>query len=150
VDSVVRKVFAVVRGRLISLEHPSERRVSIAGITRQVVRAYLQQRGSPLGPFEQAAAAAAEDLLLREIEALESKTPGELVDIILGAMSETEREVFVLSELERFELFEIAEALHVSESTLRERLGGARQIFNDVSAHLRAQRFWVSRRTTSE
>jgi len=145
VEFVVHKVFAVLRGRLISLEDPSERRVSIAGITRQVVRAYLHQLGSPLGPVGPA------ELLdgaeLERIEALETKTPGELVDIILGAMSEAEREVFILSELERFELFEIAEALHVSESTLRERLSDARKIFNDVSARLRAQRFWVSRRT---
>jgi DNA-directed RNA polymerase specialized sigma24 family protein len=147
-EYVVHKVFAVVRGRLISLDDPSERRVSIAGITRQVVRAYLHQLSSPLGPFGPEAASPPGDLT--EVAAVETKTAGELVDIILRAMSEAEREVFILCELEGFALFEIAEALHVSESTLRERLSNARKIFNDVSARLRAQRFWVSRRTTNE
>jgi DNA-directed RNA polymerase specialized sigma24 family protein len=147
-EYVVHKVFAVVRGRLISLEDPSERRVSIAGITRQVVRAYLHQLGSPLGPYSPEAASPIDELA--EVEAVETKTPGELVDIILGAMTEAQREVFVLSELEGFALFEIAEALHVSESTLRERLSEACKVFNDVSARLRAQRFWVSRRAMTE
>lgn len=147
VEYVVHKVFAVVRGRLVSLEDPSERRVSIAGITRQVVRGYLHQLGSPLEPFGPPLTGPDD---LEQIRGLETKTPAQLVDIILSAMSEAEREVFILSELEGFELFEIAEALHVSESTLRERLNDARKIFNDVSARLRAQRFWVSRRSTDD
>jgi DNA-directed RNA polymerase specialized sigma24 family protein len=145
-DYVVHKVFAVVRGRLISLEDPSERRVSIAGITRQVVRAYLHQFASPLGPFGHPSEVELAELS-EQVEGVETKTPGELVDIILTSMSEAEREVFVLCELESFALFEVAEALHVSESTLRERLSDARKIFNDVSARLRAQRFWVTRGT---
>jgi DNA-directed RNA polymerase specialized sigma24 family protein len=147
VEYVVHKVFALVRGRLISLEDPSERRVSIAGLTRQVVRGYLHQFSSPLGTFPQTEISGDG---LAEVPAVHSKTPGELVDIILGAMSEAEREVFILSELEGFTLVEIAEALHVSESTLRGRLSDARKIFNDVSARLRAQRFWVSRQTPGE
>jgi len=146
IEYVVHKVFAVVRGRLVSLEDPSERRVSIAGITRQVVRSYLHQLGSPLGAFSPAENFESPE----QVPALETKTPGELVDIILRAMNETEREVFILSELEGLALFEIAEALHISESTLRERLSDARKIFNDVSARLRAQRFWVTRQTTGE
>lgn len=146
VEYVVHKVFALVRGRLISLEDPSERRVSIAGITRQVVRAYLHQFTSPLAAFPPLEISGDE----AEVPEVHSKTPGELVDIILRAMSEAEREVFILSELEGFTLVEIAEALHVSESTLRGRLSDARKIFNDVSARLRAQRFWVSRRTPGD
>jgi RNA polymerase sigma factor (sigma-70 family) len=146
IEYVVHKVFAVVRGRLISLEDESERRVSIAGITRQVVRAYLHQLGSPLGAF-----VAPEGFENPEqVPAVETKTPSELVELILRAMNETEREVFVLSELEGFSLFEIAEALHISESTLRERLSDARKIFNDVSARLRAQRFWKARQSAGE
>ncbi len=147
VEYVVHKVFAVVRGRLISLEDPSELRVSIAGITRQVVRAYVQQLASPLGGFDHPESLGEE---LVAVDAVENKTPAELVDLMLRAMSETEREVFILSELEGLPVFEIAEALHISESTLRERLSNARKTFNDVSAQIRAQRFWVSRRTTSE
>jgi hypothetical protein len=52
-EHVVHKVFAVVEGRLISLERSTELRVSIAGITRNVVRSYLRQLGdhSPLEPL---------------------------------------------------------------------------------------------------
>lgn len=148
VEYVVHKVFAVLRGRLLSLDDPSEQRVSVAGITRQVVRAYRHQLVAPLSPFDQPLLTQGDDLA--PIESVETKTPGELVDIILRAMSEAEREVFILSDLEHFTLFEMAEALHVSESTLRERLNSARKIFNDVSARLRAQRFWVTRRTPNE
>jgi RNA polymerase sigma factor (sigma-70 family) len=147
IEYVVHKVFSVVRGRLISLEDPSDLRVSIAGITRHIVRAYLRQLGSPLEAGHTPPRSPSE---LGQVEALETKTAGQLVDIILSTMSEAEREVFILCELEGFSVFETAEALHVSESTLRVRLDEARKIFNDVSAHLRAQRFWVSRRGDGE
>jgi RNA polymerase sigma-70 factor, ECF subfamily len=147
-EHVVHKVFSVMRGRLISLEDAADLRVSIAGITRHVVRAYLRQLGTPLEALGQTEARSPDDL--NEVEAVETKTAAELVDIILSSMSEAEREVFVLCEIEQLSLFETAEALHVSESTLRVRLHDARKIFNDVSARLRAQRFWVTRRGASE
>ncbi|HYQ15850.1 MAG TPA: sigma-70 family RNA polymerase sigma factor [Polyangiaceae bacterium] len=142
-DYVVHKVFAVLRGRLISLDDASELRVSIAGTTRQVVRAHLRQLSSPRESFAQAQPRPAEEL--DNVAGLETKSAGELVDLILSAMGETEREIFVLCELEGFSTFETAEALHLSESTVRVRLSDARKIFNDVSARLRAQRFWISR-----
>jgi RNA polymerase sigma-70 factor, ECF subfamily len=147
-EYVVHKVFSVVQGRMISLEDPAELRVSIAGTTRHVVRTYLRQLGSPLEAAGRVELRSASDL--EQLEALETKTAAELVDIILNTMSEAEREIFVLCELERLPLFETAEALHVSEATLRVRLDEARRIFNDVSAHLRAQRFWVTRRGSGE
>lgn len=147
-DHVVRRVFTVVRGRLISLEDASELRLSIAGITRQIVRAHLHQLSSPLSGLTPELVSLASELT--EVEAIETKTPGELVDIILRVMTEAQREVFILCELEAFTLSEVAGALHVSESTLRGRLTDARKIFNDVSADLRAQRFWVTRRDAGE
>jgi len=142
-DFVVHKVFAVLRGRLISLEDAGELRVSIAGTTRQVVRAYLRQLASPLEAHAAAQPRTADELSV--VEGIETKTEGQLVDLILSAMSEVEREIFVLCDAEGFTPFETAEALHISEAAVRARLDDARKIFNDVSAQLRAQRFWMTR-----
>jgi DNA-directed RNA polymerase specialized sigma24 family protein len=141
-EHVVHKVFGVLHGRLVSLEDPGELRVSLAGITRNVVRGYLRQLGdhSPLEPVPRDAA----PLPLSLVD-LAQKTPGELCNFVLGKMNETEREVFILCEMEGFTLFESAEALHIGESTLRARLEDACKIFNVAAAELRAQKFWQAR-----
>jgi DNA-directed RNA polymerase specialized sigma24 family protein len=76
---------------------------------------------------------------------LESRSACDLCDLILGKMTETEREVFILCEIEGFSLSDTAEALHIGESTLRVRLDDARKIFNVGSAELRAHQFWTTR-----
>lgn len=148
-DHVVHKVFGVIHGRLISLEHAEELRVSVAQITRNVVRGYLRQLGdhSPLevAPLEPATT----PLDFGAMADLETKTACELCDLILAKMTETEREVFILCEVEGLSLFETAEALHIGESLLRIRLEDARKIFNVGSAALRAQRFWTTRQDPS-
>lgn len=143
IEPVVHKVFGVIHGRLISLERADELRVAIVGTARQVVRAYLRQLGdhSPLeGPPVDA-----RPLDFGSVPDLESHRACELCDLILARMTETEREVFILCEIEGFSLFETAEALHIGESTLRIRLEDARKIFNVGSAELRAHQFWTSR-----
>jgi DNA-directed RNA polymerase specialized sigma24 family protein len=132
------------------LEQPDELRVSVAGITRNVVRTYLRQVGqlgdhSPLELSGRAPGAVAAPLDFASIPGLETKTPCELCDLILSKMTETEREVFILCEIEGFTLSETAEALHIGESTLRIRLDDACKIFNVASAELRAHRFWTTR-----
>jgi RNA polymerase sigma factor (sigma-70 family) len=144
-EHVVHKVFGVLHGRLISLEHPEELRVAVAGITRNVVRAYLRQLAdhSPLEPVPGAPTTVVLDF--SHVPNIEQKSASERCDLILGKMTETEREVFILCEIEGLSLFETAEALHIGESTLRSRLDDARKIFNVASAELRAQIFWTSR-----
>jgi DNA-directed RNA polymerase specialized sigma24 family protein len=138
---VVHKVFGVVHGRLISLEHAHELRVSVVTTTRNVVRAYLRQLGDHSALHEPVP----RPLGFGSIPDLESRSASDLCDLILAKMTETEREVFILCELEGLSLFETAEALHIGESTLRIRLEDARKIFNVASAELRAQRFWTTR-----
>jgi DNA-directed RNA polymerase specialized sigma24 family protein len=149
-EHVVYKVFGVIHGRLVSLEQPDELRVSVAGITRNVVRTYLRQVGQlgdhssielSTGPH----GAGAAPLDFASIPDLETKTPCELCDLILSKMTETEREVFILCKIEGFSLTETAEALHIGESTLRIRLDDACKIFNVASAELRAHQFWTTR-----
>jgi len=144
-EYLVRKVFSVVHGRINGLEEASELRVSIAGITRNIVRGFLRQIGnrSPLEPVAERGGGGSFDL--GPVEALSKKSPGELVDLILTQLSEPEREAFILCEVEGFSLTETAAALHISADTLHIRLTEARRVFNAVSAHLRAELFWKSR-----
>ena len=144
-EYLVRKVFSVMFGRFTGVEEASELRVSIAAITRNVVRGFLRQIGdrSPLEPVAERGGGGTFDL--GPAETLSQKSPGELVDVILNQLSEPEREVFILCESEGFSLAETATALHISESTLSVRLAEARRVFNAVSAQLRAELFWKSR-----
>ncbi|RYZ06304.1 MAG: hypothetical protein EOO73_16705 [Myxococcales bacterium] len=146
-EQVVYKVFGVIHGRLISLEHAEELRVSVAGITRHVVRGYLRQLGdhSALGTGSAENGPRAIDF--GAIPDFERRGACELCDLMLGKMTETEREVFILCEIEGFSLSDTAEALHIGESTLRTRLDDARKIFNVGSAELRAHQFWKTRQT---
>ena len=145
-EYLVRKVFSVVHGRFSGLEDAAELRVSIASITRNVVRGFLRQIGNR-SPLEEPVAerGGGGHFDLGPVEALSKKSPGQLVDVILEQLSEPEREVFILCEVEGFSLAETATALHVSESTLSLRLREARRVFNAVSAQLRAELFWKSR-----
>ena len=78
-------------------------------------------------------------------EALEHKSAGELLDLILAKMTELQREAFVLCEVEGLSAVETAEALGINENTLRTRLHDARKVFNAASARLSAQHAWSSR-----
>jgi DNA-directed RNA polymerase specialized sigma24 family protein len=149
-EQVVHRVFGVIHGRLVSLENAGELRVSVAGITRNVVRAYLRQLGdhSPMEPAPTEAGLRPIDF--GALPELERRSASELCDLILAKMTETEREVFVLCEIEGFSLSDTAEALHIGESTLRIRLDDARRIFNVGSAELRALQFWKTRQPPSD
>ena len=144
-DDVVQEVFVVVHRQLGSFEGRSALRTWLAGVTRNVVRSYLRKRGNqvsgePLGNDE---LYASDDL--GPAEALEKKSAGELLDIILAKMTDLQREAFILCEIEGLSAVETAEALYVNENTLRTRLHDARKVFNAVSARLRAHRFWGTR-----
>src|SRR5262249_17978619 len=118
-DEVVTKVFVTVRGRLPGFEDPAMLRASIAGITRNVVRAPLRKQG-PESPFEPVEEDESRDTAHDPVpaEALTSRTSAELVDVILEHMSEPEREVFILCEMEGLAPEETAWALRISERTL--------------------------------
>jgi DNA-directed RNA polymerase specialized sigma24 family protein len=145
-DHVVYKVFGVIHGRLISLEHPEELRVSVAGITRNVVRGYLRQLGDHSTLDSPHAEAGLSPIDFGPGD-LERRSAAELCDLIFSKMTETEREVFILCEVEGMSLSDTAEALHIGESTLGIRLNDARKIFNTCAAELRAHQFWTTRQT---
>lgn len=144
-DDVVQDVFVVVHRQLSGFGGRSALRTWLASVTRNVVRSYLRRHGnqSPHEPLGATELYASDDLGPAAV--LEKKSAGELLDLILDKMTDLQREAFILCEIEGLSADETAEALYVSENTLRTRLHDARKVFNAVSARLRAQRFWGAR-----
>jgi RNA polymerase sigma-70 factor (ECF subfamily) len=142
IDDVVQEVFVVVYHRLGSFEGRSSLKTWLAGITHNVVRGYVRKPGNR----------AATDYLDEEMqllapgwnpaEALERKAAIFLLHQLLDKMSEVQREVFILNELEQLSSVDIAEVLGVNENTVRTRLLAARKVFNAGAARARAQQKW--------
>jgi RNA polymerase sigma-70 factor (ECF subfamily) len=141
-DDVVQEVFVVVYSRLPSFEGRSSLRTWLAGIAHNVVRGYLRKPGNRaagerIENEEQIRAEAS-----GPAEALERKAALELLDEMLDKMTELQREVFILYEIEQLSGAEIAEVLGVNENTLRTRLLAARKVFNAGVARARASQMW--------
>jgi RNA polymerase sigma-70 factor (ECF subfamily) len=136
-DDVVQEVFIVVHRKLPEFEGRSSLRTWIAGIVRRVVADYVKKRGNqPAGdePLEREPAASAEPL-----QGVEQKAALELLDGLLAKMSDEQREVFVLHEIERMSGTEIAELTLSNENTVWTRLRAARRIFQEGVARQRAR-----------
>jgi RNA polymerase sigma-70 factor, ECF subfamily len=142
IDDAVQEVFVVVHGRLASFEGRSSLKTWIAGIAHNVVRGYVRKAGNrPAGDY-----LADEDQLLADgvspAEAVERKAALEILDGLLDKMSDIQREVFILNEIEQLSSVEIAEVLGVNENTVRTRLLAARKVFNSGVARARASQKW--------
>lgn len=140
VDDVVQEVFLVVHRKLATFEGRSSLRTWLWTIVRRVVRDHLRKRGNasegePLAD-DQAST------WLGPAEALDQKAAVQILDTLLSRMSETQREVFVMYEVEEMTGGEIAEALGVNENTVRTRLRAARQIFSSGTLRQRAGQIW--------
>ncbi|HEY3497688.1 MAG TPA: sigma-70 family RNA polymerase sigma factor [Polyangiaceae bacterium] len=137
-DDVVQEVFLVVHRKLGEFEGRSSVRTWLAGVVRRVVADHLKKRGNRLLAQEE----------LREHPAAPGEEPGvraerraamALVDELVGTMSEVQREVFVLYELEQMTTREIAVLTGANENTVQTRLKAARRVFQEgVSRHLAA------------
>lgn len=149
-DDVVQEVFVVVNQRLPTFEGRSALRTWIAGITRHVVRGYVRKRGNvSVGEPLQGEETYASDAPT-PAEALERKSAGQLLDIILSHMTELQRETFILCEMEGLSAAEMAETLGANEHTVRTRLRDARKVFEEVSTRLAAQVAWSTRSGRSQ
>jgi RNA polymerase sigma-70 factor (ECF subfamily) len=136
-DDVVQEVFIVVHRKLPEFEGRSSLRTWIAGIVRRVVADYVKKRGNrPAGdePLEREPAAHSESM-----HGVEHKAALELLDSLLAKMSEEQREVFVLHEIEHMSGTEIAELTLSNENTVWTRLRAARRIFQEGVARQRAR-----------
>jgi RNA polymerase sigma-70 factor (ECF subfamily) len=134
VDDVVQEVFIVVHRKLAEFEGRSSLKTWLAGITRRVVSDHVRKRGNaPVGePLDVDVAS----LLEGPAEALDAKVAARLVDGLLAQMSEDQREVFILHEIEELSGREIAQATGTNENTVHTRLRAARKVFQDGLARL--------------
>lgn len=136
-DDVVQEVFIVVHRKLPEFEGRSSLRTWVAGIVRKVVADYLRKRGNqPAGdePLEREPASGAD-----ASQASEQSAALELLDALLARMSDEQREVFVLHEIEHMSGAEIAELTSANENTVWTRLRAARRIFQEGVARQRAR-----------
>jgi RNA polymerase sigma-70 factor (ECF subfamily) len=145
VADVVQEVFVVVPHRLASFEGRSSLRTWLAGVCRNVLRDYLRKRGN-----QKAGDSLDDQVEIRSdgigpAEALERKVAVELLDELMSQMTELQREVFILCEIEQHSAVEVAAMLEVNENTLRTRLRAARQVFNAGVTRQRAKRAWGDR-----
>jgi RNA polymerase sigma-70 factor (ECF subfamily) len=138
-DDVVQDVFLVVHRKLPTFERRSSLRSWIYGITLHVVRG--RRRTAKRRPET--------PTLDEELAALPGKGDPQhdamrreaLADVlrILDSMSDEQREVFVLAELEELSAPEIAEASGINLNTVYSRLRAARKTFDEGAARLRAR-----------
>jgi RNA polymerase sigma-70 factor (ECF subfamily) len=136
-DDVTQEVFIVVDRKLHEFEGRASLRTWIAAIVRRVVADYIKKRGNrPAGDetLEREPACEASRERLEENAALE------LLDTLLARMSDDQREVFVLHEIEELSGAEIAEVTGVNENTVWTRLRAARRIFQEGVTRQRARR----------
>jgi RNA polymerase sigma-70 factor (ECF subfamily) len=139
-DDVVQEVFIVIARKLPAFEGRSSLRTWIAGIVRRVIADYIRKRGNqPTG----------DQILTPELatsaapsEALEQKAALELLDAMLAKMTEEQREVFLLHEIEQLSGAEIAELTGANENTVWTRLRTARRIFQEGVTRQRARHDW--------
>jgi RNA polymerase sigma-70 factor (ECF subfamily) len=136
VDDVVQEVFIVVARKLPAFEGRSSLRTWLSAIVRRVARDHVRKRGNapvgePLSDLEVSH-------LKSPAEALDDKAAARRLDDLLSRMTEIQRDVFILHEIEQMTGLEIAEALDVNENTIHTRLRAARRIFESGIERYRA------------
>lgn len=145
IDDVVQEVFVVVHHRLSSFEGRSSVRTWLAGIAHNVLRAYLRKAGNrPAGEHLEDETQIRADGIT-PAEALERRVAVRILDQMLDKMTEVQREVFILCEIEQLSSVEIAKVLGLNENTVRTRLLAARKVFQAGVSRVRARQEWGDR-----
>lgn len=136
-DDVVQEVFLVVHRKLPEFEGRSTVRTWLSAIVRRVVSDHVKKRANQATAQEPL-----DDHALRSDEDpaadLDRRSAAELVDRLLDKMSDAQREVFVLYELEQLTTREIAELTDTNENTVQTRLKAARKTFQRALERHRA------------
>jgi len=126
IEDAVQQVFLIVAERLDAIE-PGRERSFVFGITLRVVHKLRYARATrPLVAGEPLEAV---DPSPTPEELAHRKSERERIERILGEMPHKLREVFVLYELERLSVPEVADLLGVPEGTVASRLSRARDEF---------------------
>jgi RNA polymerase sigma-70 factor, ECF subfamily len=131
VDDVVQEVFIIVGRRLDEIAEGRERAFVVATTVRVSAnwrRALSRRREQSLEDVTPASVGTAHETQ----EAVASKRQGLLlIDAALRDMTEEQRDVFILTELEQLTAREVAQELEIRETAVVSRLRRARQAFFD-------------------
>jgi RNA polymerase sigma-70 factor (ECF subfamily) len=139
VDDIVQETFILAGRRRADIGVGQERGFLIATAVRLSAnhrrRAYVRHEVSEGDALDEQASRApdAEQLLIQ-------KRWRELLENLLGELSEAHRTVFVLFELEGLSVPEISELLEIPGGTVSSRLTRARARFSELAEAARAQR----------
>ncbi len=141
VDDVVQETFVAAHRKLATFEGRSALRTWLYGIALRIARAHrLRSRRAQEVAYDEALLRAPD--AARPDHIAESAEAARLVNALLDAMDDDQREVFVLAELEQLSSPEIAEALGVKLNTVYSRLRLARAAFAEAAARHRARDMW--------
>ena len=121
-DDAFQEVLLVVMRKLEAIEPRAERRFMLRTAYRIGTR--LRAKRRTIGDDELADPTPRADALI------DQKRARELLDNILSRMSEDLRAVFVLHEIEKITMAEIADALEIPPGTVASRLRRAREDFD--------------------
>jgi RNA polymerase sigma-70 factor (ECF subfamily) len=138
-EDVVQEVFMVVQRRLPEFEGRSSVRTWLFSITRHTVRAYFRQNARrPLTLSEQSREAP--DLTAPCPESqLQVREDAQLLHALLAELSDEQREVFVLAQLEELSGPEIAQALELPLRNVYGRIAAAQKAFEKALQRARAR-----------
>jgi RNA polymerase sigma-70 factor (ECF subfamily) len=134
-DDAVQDVFLVAHRKLANFEGRSTHKVWLFAIAIRVASEH-RRRDARLHLDEQAAASGR----AYPEPTLEARRRVELLDQLLATLDPSQREVFVMTEVEGFSAPEIAEALGVKLNTVYSRLRLARARFERALARHREER----------
>ncbi|MGZ6067407.1 MAG: RNA polymerase sigma factor [Polyangiales bacterium] len=138
-DDVVQDVFLVVHRKLDTFERRASLKSWIYGITLHVVRGRRRTaKRRPETPTIDEELALLPGKGDPHSEAMRREALATVLRI-LDSLSEEQREVFVLAELEELSVPEIAEASGTNVNTVYSRLRAARKSFEEAAARLRAR-----------
>ncbi len=141
VDDVVQDVFVTADRRRGAIEPGSERSFLI-GATIKISANYRRRGRTRRAALAQIEHAPREDLPDAE-QLMAEKQLRQLLELALDALSNEQRAVFVLHELEELEVAEIARVLAIPSGTVASRLARAKEKFSKQAARLRPR--WLGR-----
>jgi len=133
VDDAVQDVFIVVHRRLGEFEGRSSVKTWLFGIARRVAADH-RRRGARKDRGSELTETVADVVAPTPLEAAANAEAVRMLHRVLAGLSDEQREVFVLAELEQMSAPEIAEAIGAKLNTVYSRLRLARAAFNRAVA----------------
>ena len=138
-EDVVQEVFMVVQRRLPDFEGRSSVRTWLFSITRHVVRGHFRQSARRPLSLSEASLEAPDPAALCPETQLMAREDADLLHALLSELSDDQREVFVLAQLEELSGPEIAQALELPLRSVYGRIVAAQKAFEKGLRRARAR-----------